>query len=115
MIAGRIERDGLGADADAEIDLSAGRCEDGAITDDIGAVLLRANCVRRKRRRLGQRRNAEPRRDEAGEQTVDMQMIPGHLAFSLLLRFLSARKPRRAASHGVASENGDPLSVSETH
>jgi hypothetical protein len=52
VIAKRVEGDGLGADADAEIHLSAGGSDDRAVAYDIGAVRLGARGVSRERYRL---------------------------------------------------------------
>ena len=77
----RVERDGLCAGRDAQIDLRSGRGDDLAVTDDpwlgqgrrvvrpIRQVLVRAYLVGREQHRLTQkRRNAQPCGQEAGEQ-----------------------------------------------
>jgi hypothetical protein len=75
-----VQRDGLRADPDAEVDLGAGRGDDLAIADDPRAVRLRADRdVGRVLLGLskGERRKAQPRRQQAGErtQTVDPRLI----------------------------------------
>ncbi len=65
----RVDRDGLGADLDAEINLGAGRRDDLAGADDRGAVALRAGLVGRELRRWrGQRRRGQPHRQQTGER-----------------------------------------------
>ena len=97
-----VQRDGLRADSDAEVDLGAGWGDDLATADDPRAVRLRAGDVGRERHGLAsERRNAQPRRQQAGErtQTVDPRLISIR-AFSrrffgtctvLLLGFFSSR------------------------
>ena len=74
-----VQRDGLRADPDAEVDLGAGWGDDLAIADDPRAVRLRAGDVGRIRLGLssGEPRKAQPRRQQAGErtQTVDPRLI----------------------------------------
>ena len=74
-----VQRDGLRADPDAEVDLGAGWRDDLAIADDPRAVRLRAGDVGRVLLGLssGERRKAQPRRQQAGErtQTVDPRFI----------------------------------------
>ena len=74
-----VQRDGLRADPDAEVDLGAGWGDDLATADDPRAVRLRAGDVGRVRLGLstGERRKAQPRRQQAGErtQTVDPRPI----------------------------------------
>ena len=56
-----VQRDGLRADPDAEVDLGAGRGDDRAIADDPRAVRLGTDGVRRVRLGLstGKRREAQ--------------------------------------------------------
>ena len=74
-----VQRDGLGADPDAEVDLGAGWVDDLATADDPRAVRLRAGDVGRVQIGLssGERRKAQPRRQQAAErtQTVDPRLI----------------------------------------
>ena len=104
VIAGGVQRDGLGAGRGAEIDLGAGGRDDRAITDHprvgqglrVGRAGARgrvlAGVVRRERHGLsrGKRRKAQPRRQQAGEQkqTLDQRIISkafsGHIRFSSL-------------------------------
>src|SRR5208282_616180 len=91
-----VQRDGLRADPDAEVDLGAGWGDDLAVTDDPRAVLLRAGDVGRVLLGLstGEQRKAQPRCQHAGERThtVDSRFISrlssrcfsGHIPFSSL-------------------------------
>ncbi len=67
-----VQRDGLRADPDAEVDLGAGWGDDLARADDPRAVRLRAGEVGRVRHGLsnGERRRAQPRRQQVGERTA---------------------------------------------
>ena len=83
VIAKGVERDGLGAGRGAEIDLGAGGGDDCAVTDDprvgqgrrvvraLRPAQVLAGGVGRELYGLRERRNAQPRRQQAGEQTVD--------------------------------------------
>src|SRR5882724_8590892 len=101
-----VQRDGLRADPDAEVDLLARWCDDLATTDDPRAVRLRAGNVRWIRHGLssGDRRKTQPRCHKSGERTqmVDPRFISrpvsrlisrrfsGHVPFSLLF-FITPR------------------------
>ncbi len=90
----RVQRDGLRADPDAEVDLGAGWGDDLASADDPRAVRLRAGGVGRVRVGLsnGERRSAQPRRQQIGERTQ---------AFDLrLLLFFSKAISEELSGHG---------------
>ena len=64
-----VERDRLGADPDAQVDLRARGGDDLAVADDKGAVRLRAGDVGREGYGLGgERGDAQARGQEAGER-----------------------------------------------
>jgi len=60
---------GLSATADAEVDLLAGRGDDGAVADDKRAIRLRADLVGREWNGLPERRDAKARCQQQGERT----------------------------------------------
>src|SRR5208283_4195280 len=107
-----------GAHPDAEVDLGAAGGEDCAVADDESAVRLRACLVGRERYGLGERRNAQPHRQQAGEQpqTVNPRLIlkslSEHGSFSSL-RFLPSSDPESAMQLEFASANGNSCTVSE--
>ena len=97
----RVQRDGLGAGRGAEVDLGAGGRDDGAVADDprvrqgrrvvraLHPAQVLAGGVRRERYGLssGERRKAQPRRQQADERypkTIS-KGFSGHIRFSSFL------------------------------
>src|SRR5580692_12359096 len=86
-----VQRDGLRADPDAEVDLGASWRDDRAIADDPRAVWLRAGDVGRELLGLssGEPRKAQPRCQQAGErtQTVNPRFISRFISRVVVSRF----------------------------
>ena len=113
VIASGVERDGLGADPDAEVDLGAGGGDDRAVADDESAVRLRAGCVRRERHGLRERRNAQRRRQQADEQKVDPRIFRDICALLFAWVSFLTQPGKSAAQHG-AFRKRKFMTVSET-
>ena len=83
-----VDRHGLGADPEAQVDLGAGRRDYLAVAHDKGAVRLWAGDIGRKLNGTGERRGGKSRRDQAGQRTKAAssrykQIFSRHIRISL--------------------------------
>ena len=128
MIAGGVQRDGLGAGRDAEVDLGAGGGDDCAVADDPrvgqglrvgragGRVRVLAGCVGRER--YGLPRSAgtlspTASRPASRRRGLIRELFEGYLddlvetffgtCVALLFRFLPSRDPESAMQFQVVS------------